>query len=182
MPQTEPFHGYDVIIQREEENGVTEYLARIPELPGCHASGSTPMEALAELEDVAEGWLSVMKEAGEPVPPPAAYSGRLTLRMPKWLHRQLAEAAELEQVPLNQYIVSLLALATGRWGSGQGRTSDDGPVGGPATSALVPDPGVLSSSGDATVLTWARLSSAPTRFRRSRALKAPAIPSGESAR
>ena len=36
------------------------------------------------------------------------YSGEATLKMPKSLHRKLAEAAEAEGVDLNQYLVSLL--------------------------------------------------------------------------
>lgn len=37
------------------------------------------------------------------------YSGKLLLRMPKSLHRRLAEEADRENVSLNQYIVSLLS-------------------------------------------------------------------------
>lgn len=38
-----------------------------------------------------------------------SYSGKLLVRMPKSLHRRLAETAEREGVSLNQYIVSLLS-------------------------------------------------------------------------
>jgi RNA polymerase sigma-B factor len=47
---------------------------------------------------------------------PAAHSGRLMLRMPQSLHTELAEAAEREEVSLNQYITNTLA-ASMRWHS-----------------------------------------------------------------
>jgi RNA polymerase sigma-B factor len=45
---------------------------------------------------------------------PAAHSGRLMLRMPQSLHTELAQAAEREEVSLNQYITNTLAAAM-RW-------------------------------------------------------------------
>lgn len=44
------------------------------------------------------------------------HSGRLMLRMPQSLHAELAEAAEREEVSLNQFITNTLAAAT-RWRS-----------------------------------------------------------------
>ena len=41
------------------------------------------------------------------------HSGRLMLRMPQSLHAELAEAAELEEVSLNQYITNTLAAGVG---------------------------------------------------------------------
>jgi len=43
----------------------------------------------------------------------ARYSGRLMLRMPQSLHADLAEAAEREEVSLNQYITNTLAAGVG---------------------------------------------------------------------
>jgi predicted HicB family RNase H-like nuclease len=37
------------------------------------------------------------------------YSGKFALRLPKSLHRQLAEGAVRDGVSLNQYLVTLLA-------------------------------------------------------------------------
>lgn len=44
----------------------------------------------------------------------AQYSGKIVLRMPRNLHRILAEQAEHEDVSLNQYMVSLLSFNSGR--------------------------------------------------------------------
>ena len=42
------------------------------------------------------------------------YSGKIMLRMPRSLHRDLADRAHLEEVALNQFIVITLARAVGR--------------------------------------------------------------------
>jgi RNA polymerase sigma-B factor len=59
--------------------------------------------------------------ADEPAPASAAkaragHSGRLMLRMPQSLHAELAEAAEREEVSLNQFITNTLASSL-RWHS-----------------------------------------------------------------
>ena len=46
----------------------------------------------------------------------AGHSGRLMLRMPQSLHTELAQAAEREEVSLNQFITNTLA-ASMRWHS-----------------------------------------------------------------
>ena len=55
----------------------------------------------------------MLEEHGKSVPPPIVpmddYSGRVTLRLPKTLHRALAMAADEEGVSLNSYLVSLLS-------------------------------------------------------------------------
>ena len=50
----------------------------------------------------------------------ARYSGRLMLRMPQSLHADLAEAAEREEVSLNQYITNTLAARVGWHTEGAG--------------------------------------------------------------
>lgn len=55
----------------------------------------------------------MLEENGQPAPPPIVpvddYSGRVTLRVPKSLHRALALAADGEGVSLNAYLVGLLS-------------------------------------------------------------------------
>ena len=60
----------------------------------------------------------VESEAGAELTEPSAkgrarHSGRLMLRMPQSLHAELAEAAEREEVSLNQYITNTLAAGVG---------------------------------------------------------------------
>jgi RNA polymerase sigma factor (sigma-70 family) len=55
--------------------------------------------------------------------PKDGHSGRLLLRMPQSLHAELAEAAEREEVSLNQFITNTLAAAM-RWHRPDGQAND----------------------------------------------------------
>jgi predicted RNase H-like HicB family nuclease len=91
--------------------------ARVVELDGCFSEGTTMAEALANLDDALEIWLSAAIESGVPIPTPRGetdvveYSGRFTVRLPKSWHRKLAEAAAQEGVSLNQHVSTLLVAA-----------------------------------------------------------------------
>jgi len=90
------------------------YFARIKELPGCMTVGTSKADALAMIEDAMREWLTVAIEDGVEIPSPEPeepnrYSGKFPLRLPKSLHKKLAENAHRENVSLNQYIVMLLS-------------------------------------------------------------------------
>ncbi len=63
---------YEVIIYWSEED--EEFIAEIPELPGCMADGKTYQEALKNVEVIAQEWIETAKALGRPVPEP---KGRL---------------------------------------------------------------------------------------------------------
>lgn len=46
------------------------YIADIPDLEHCSAFGSTPEEALREVETAKAGWLASAREEGKPIPRP----------------------------------------------------------------------------------------------------------------
>jgi predicted RNase H-like HicB family nuclease len=46
------------------------YIADIPDLDACSAFGTTPEEALSEVERAKTAWLEAARAAGKPVPPP----------------------------------------------------------------------------------------------------------------
>jgi hypothetical protein len=76
----------------------------------------TQIETLDEVSAMAEEirtlWLETALELGNDIPLPSypeEYSGRFVLRMPKSLHRTLAQAAERDEVSLNAYTCQLLA-------------------------------------------------------------------------
>lgn len=88
------------------------WIAAAPELPGCSAGGDTPEEALAELEVAMAGWLKAADKYGHRIPVPTAdkdLSGRILLRLPKSLHKELLEEATEEGVSLNQYTLLVIA-------------------------------------------------------------------------
>jgi predicted RNase H-like HicB family nuclease len=107
---------YRMVVQGEPVEG---YLASVPDLPGCVTGGATPEEAVEMLQEAMAAWLESVLLRGLPVPDPAApvaearYSGNLRVRMPKSLHRRLAEQSKAEGVSLNQLILTYLAQGAG---------------------------------------------------------------------
>lgn len=100
---------YPVTLYPDLEGG---YVAQIRDLRGCLTQGESLEETMANINEARELWIETAYEAGDEIPLPsvdANYSGKLLLRMPKSLHRRLAESAEQENVSLNQYIVFLLS-------------------------------------------------------------------------
>lgn len=97
-----------------EEGGYTAYY---PDLPGCATCGQTAESALSNAIDAKRAWLTAALEEGikiaEPVPiedePLESFSGQFKLRMPKSLHRKLAEQSRREGISMNQYCVYLLS-------------------------------------------------------------------------
>ena len=97
------------IIPDTEESG---YVASYPELPGCITCGETIANAVANAEDAKKAWLlAAIEENIEITEPESAesYSGQFKLRLPKTLHKTLAEDSKKEGVSMNQYCVYLLA-------------------------------------------------------------------------
>ena len=102
---------YSVAIEKWDDGRGPYYVARVTELPHCMITGSTPEEALKEIEDVKQEWLETCLKRGVriPEPEPQDYSGELRLRMPTSLHRRLALTAKKEGVSLNSYITNVLS-------------------------------------------------------------------------
>lgn len=105
-----PFH----VIADQDDGG---YVIDFPDLPGC----MTQVETLSELPEMVEEartlWIETAYEDGIDIPLPSypePYSGKFNVRLPKSLHRRLAETAATEGVSLNQLVLALLseALAT----------------------------------------------------------------------
>jgi predicted RNase H-like HicB family nuclease len=59
---------YHINIFYSEEDG--GYIADIPDLRFCSAFGETPEEALAEVQQAKNAWLTVAEEKGNPIPEP----------------------------------------------------------------------------------------------------------------
>ncbi|HEY7067690.1 MAG TPA: type II toxin-antitoxin system HicB family antitoxin [Chloroflexota bacterium] len=103
---------YTVHFIADEDGG---YTAVFPDLPGCLTQGETLEEVAAMAEDARRGWIHNEYDRGREIPLPSypddEYSGQFRLRIPKSLHRRLAESAAVEGVSLNQYLVMLLTRA-----------------------------------------------------------------------
>ncbi len=100
---------YPITVYRAEEGG---YVVEIEDLPGCITEGEDLEEAVHRIEVARAAWIETAYEDGIDIPPPRTdeqYSGRFLVRMPRYLHRRLAEQATREGVSLNQYVESILS-------------------------------------------------------------------------
>lgn len=59
---------YEVIIYWSQEDG--NFVAEIPEPPGCAAHRPTPEAALASVQEAIRLWIDTAKEFGDPIPEP----------------------------------------------------------------------------------------------------------------
>jgi predicted RNase H-like HicB family nuclease len=59
---------YEVIIYWS--NADSAFIAEVPKLPGCAADGTTPQQALANVETIAREWIETARNLGRPIPEP----------------------------------------------------------------------------------------------------------------
>ena len=102
------------------EQGGDGYTAVIPDLPGCMTAADTLEELWDMIVEAKELWFEVALADGDYIPEPAplevkTYSGKFVARLPRSLHRQLAQRADQEDTSLNQLVVMLLSEGMGRW-------------------------------------------------------------------
>jgi len=97
------------IVEDKDEGG---YVISFPELPGCITGGETIEAAIQNATDAKRTWLEAAVEDGMEVPEPGKledFSGQFKLRLPRSLHKSLAENSKREGVSMNQYCVYLLS-------------------------------------------------------------------------
>jgi len=109
-------HDYTIIIKRVVVDGEAVFHGKVVELPDLEAFEPTHEEAYSFLVDAIQTSKAAFDEQGREFPAPlpeepSEYSGRVTLRMPGWLHAQLDYSAKAHQTSLNQYIGTLLSWA-----------------------------------------------------------------------
>lgn len=112
MPTAEEYAAlpYKMTIEPDVSEG--GYTISFPDLPGC----LTCVQTLADIEDAAHNaklaWVEACLEQGLDIPSPSSlddYSGQFKLRIPRTLHKQLAEDSKREGISMNQYCVYLLS-------------------------------------------------------------------------
>jgi len=110
-------HAYNITIRRSTFEGEVLFEARVKELPDLAEYGESYEEAYSLAIDTIEIAAEAFEEKGRSFPPaivPAdEFSGRVTLRLPRSLHRSLATVAEDEGVSLNQHLVNVLSYYSG---------------------------------------------------------------------
>jgi predicted RNase H-like HicB family nuclease len=63
---------YEVVVYWKDE--LQRYVAEVPELPGCRASGRTRSDAVSRAENAISVWIETARLSGDPIPQP---QGRL---------------------------------------------------------------------------------------------------------
>jgi antitoxin HicB len=88
------------------------YVVVFPDLPGCMTQADSYEEIAVMAQDARALWIETAYEHGREIPLPSypeEYSGKFNVRLPRSLHRTLAESAAQEGISLNQYVTMLLA-------------------------------------------------------------------------
>jgi len=62
---------YTVIIEPADDGTFSVY---VPDLPGCVSTGLTREEAIESIREAIKGHIEVLRDLGEPVPPPRSQS------------------------------------------------------------------------------------------------------------
>lgn len=107
------------LIPDTEEGG---FAAIYPELPGCITCGNTAEQALKNAMDAKKAWFEAAIAEGLEIAEPESaenFSGQFKLRIPKSLHKALAEHSKKEGISMNQYCLYLLAKNDAIYSSNQ---------------------------------------------------------------
>ena len=97
------------LIPDTDEGGFTAYY---PDLPGCITCGETAVQAVENAVEAKKAWLEAAIADGIKINEPndtESYSGQFKLRIPKSLHKALAEHSAREGISMNQYCLYLLS-------------------------------------------------------------------------
>ena len=97
------------IVEDKDEGG---FVVSYPDLPGCITCGEKVEQAVANAQGAQKAWFEAALEDGAEIHEPDSlegYSGQFKLRIPRSLHRSLAEHSQREGISMNQYCVYLLS-------------------------------------------------------------------------
>ena len=97
------------IVEDKDEGG---FVISYPDLPGCITCGETVESAVKNAEDAKKARIEAAIDEGVTIHEPDSledYSGQFKLRIPRSLHRALAEHSQREGISMNQYCVYLLS-------------------------------------------------------------------------
>lgn len=93
------------------------WFARLPELWGVMSDGKSPEEAVQKVQELKREMIHIAYEQEREIPEPRVepeYSGRFLLRVPRSLHKRLADEAEREETSINRLAIQLLSSSLER--------------------------------------------------------------------
>jgi predicted HicB family RNase H-like nuclease len=97
------------VLKAEEGEG---FVLHCPELKGCITFADRLEQGIEMIEDAKRCWFEACLEDKITIPEPSHlddYSGQFKLRIPKSLHKTLAERSRQEGISMNQYCLYLLS-------------------------------------------------------------------------
>ncbi len=107
---------YTPVVVPDDGDGL--FVARAADFPGAVGAGATRDEAVEELTNGIAAMLEHAEQLGAAVPPPMrAYTGAVSVRLPKSLHIALAQRAAAEGLSINATVTYLLTQALGLAGT-----------------------------------------------------------------
>ncbi|MDR3216313.1 MAG: type II toxin-antitoxin system HicB family antitoxin [Clostridiaceae bacterium] len=116
-----------VLYPVETEEGI-EWIARIPDVNNVGGSGATVEEAVKDVQNNLAFEIELLRQEGKEPPQKYSapnYSGKISLRLPKSIHRQVAELSEQEGVSINSLITIAVSNFIGQKAKGQERKTGD---------------------------------------------------------
>ncbi|HUW65372.1 MAG TPA: toxin-antitoxin system HicB family antitoxin [Spirochaetia bacterium] len=106
---------YPFTVRPDTDDG--GYIVEFPDLRYCVGTGDSIEEAIKDAIFAKGEWIKASFEDGITIPEPGSseeYNGRISLRIPKSLHKSVVEAAKREGVSANQYLSHLISFGIGR--------------------------------------------------------------------
>lgn len=105
---------YAFMVKPDVEDG--GFIVEFPDLQYCVGTGDSIEEAISDAMIAREEWIKAALESGIKIPEPAdeEYNGRISLRIPKSLHRKINEIAKKEGVSANQFLSNLISMNIGK--------------------------------------------------------------------
>jgi len=89
------------------------YIVEFSDLRYCIGTGDTIEEAINDAMIARCEWIKAAFESGITIPEPSRseeFNGRITLRIPKSLHKMVVETAKKEGVSANQFLSHLISM------------------------------------------------------------------------
>lgn len=137
---------YTFVIRKTEEDDDEPYVARVVEFPYLVAYGKTHKEAYEAAVDTIRSFTEEKLSLPNPLPDINEFSGRISLRIPKSLHRKLSHYAEIEGTSINQFLGNLLSWASENYYNRLPITVYGAHSGFPVLSGQNPVSGIFSTS------------------------------------
>lgn len=95
------------------------YIVKFPDLKYCTGTGNTIEEAIKDAEFAKSEWIKAAYDNNITIPEPSQddiddYNGRISLRIPRSLHKSVAETAKKEGVSTNQFLSHIISMGMGK--------------------------------------------------------------------